>query len=257
MLGVDPITVESQLGSAQDRSLKLRPLVLKYGPLELSFWGHLREKLQLMQICLDFKRGFRALPEAVQLTDWIESGPVSFEMFSRFLMQSDISLEEIDTREHERSVVLPSGVKALFVDNQLRTLVLSKKEREEKRAPLLDDEREPSIGYINQQLEEARESLRQGFVSASMLLAWGALEAALRRSALHAGYAGKVRGQPSALIQTLLSLGVITSEQAAWLESVRRQRTMIAHGLKSEPFPAEGVSRMIFLAESLLKRELR
>jgi hypothetical protein len=38
---------------------------------------------------------------------------------------------------------------------------------------------------------------------------------------------------------------------------VRRQRTMIAHGLKSEPFPAEGVSRMIFLAESLLKRELR
>jgi hypothetical protein len=172
--------------------------------------------------------------------------------FSRFVKQIGVRPEEILRGDRESSIVLPSGVRASFIDDQLRTLVLSKRESDENRPPLLSDEFEPSVDQVRLQLQEARNALRHGLESAAVLLAWGALEAALRRSALHAGYKGKVRVQPNVLIRELYALGILNSEQVQVLESARQQRTTIAHGLTSAPVDPDVVQQIIRLAEHLL-----
>lgn len=68
---------------------------------------------------------------------------------------------------------------------------------------------EPSVEQIRSQLREAGSALSNGLVSAAVLLAWAALEAALRRTAVDAGYKGKVRVQPTVLIRELYSLGLV------------------------------------------------
>jgi hypothetical protein len=172
--------------------------------------------------------------------------------FSRFVEQIGVWPDEILRGERESSIVLPSGVKASFIDNELRALALSKRERDESRPPILTDEREPSVEQVKLQIQEALNSLRHGLESAAVLLAWAALEAALRRSALHAGYKGKVRVQPTILIRELHALGLLNREQVQLLESARQQRTRIAHGLSSAPVDRDVVLQIIRLAEHLL-----
>jgi hypothetical protein len=174
------------------------------------------------------------------------------EDFILFLAKIDVRPEEVLRGERQASIVLPSGLIASFSDDQLRALVLSKRERDENRQPTLTDEREPSVQQIRYQLQEALGALKHGLGSAAMLLAWAALEAALRRKALHAGYKGRVRVQPTVLIRELYALRIINSEQVQVLESARQKRTIIAHGLTSAPVEPHDVLQIIELAEHLL-----
>ncbi len=117
-LGMDPSAVELQLGPPDARSRKHNPLLMKYGPLELTFWSpRSSQALQLVQFLL-----------SVVMND-----------FSRFVEQIGASPEEILTGDRESSIVLPSGVKASFIDNQLSALLLSRRERDESRPPILTD----------------------------------------------------------------------------------------------------------------------
>lgn len=252
-LGMDPAAVEFQLGRPESRSRKHKPLLLKYGPLELTFWSPRSQPPQLVQVLLSTVHGLQELPRAVHFDDLMMPGAVRhMNDFSRFVEQIGVWPEEILKGDRESSIMLPSGVKALFIDNQLSALVLSKRERDESRPPILTDEREPSVHQVKLQIEEALNALRHGLESAAVLLAWAALEAALRRSALHAGYKGKVRVQPTILIRELYALGRLNPEQVQLLESARQQRTRIAHGLPSLPVDRDVVLQIVRLAEHLL-----
>jgi hypothetical protein len=253
-LGIDPSAVEFQLGPPDARSRKHNPLLMKYGPLELTFWSPRSSQApQLVQFLLSVVHGLRDLPGALRFDDFLMPDAVSdINDFSRFVEQIGVWPEEILRGDRESSIVLPSGVKASFIDNQLSALVLSKREKDENRLPILTDEREPSVQQVKLQIQEALNSLEHGFASAGLLLAWAAVEAALRRSALRAGYKGKVRVQPTVLVRELYALGHLNRKQVQLLESARQQRTRIAHGLPSAPVDRDVVLQIILLAEHLL-----
>lgn len=251
-LGMAPSAVELQLGIPDARSRKHKPLIMKYGPLELTFWSARSQPPQLAQLLMSVAKGVGDLPPALRFDDLMPAAVSHFNDFSRFVEQIGVWPEEILKGDRESSIVLPSGVKASFIDDQLSVLALSKRERDENRSPVLTDEREPSVAQVRLQLEEARNALGLGLGSAAVLLAWAALEAAMRRAALSAGYKGKVRVQPTVLIRELYALGVLNSQQVQALESARQQRTTIAHGLTSVPVDRDVVLQIMQLAEHLL-----
>lgn len=252
-LGMDPSAVELQLGPPDARSRKHNPLLMKYGPLELTFWSpRSSQPLQLAQVLLTVVPGLRDLPGALCFDDLMPDAVRHINDFNRYLEQIGVWPDEILKGDRESSILLPSGVKASFINGELSAFALSKRERDENRPPILTDEREPSVGQVRIQLEEARNALRLGLGSGAVLLAWAALEAAMRRAALSAGYKGKVRVQPTVLIRELYSLGVLNSQQVQALESARQQRTTIAHGLTSAPVDREVVLQIIRVAEHLL-----
>jgi hypothetical protein len=251
-LGMDPAAVELQLGQPEARSRKHNPLLLKYGPLELTFWNPRSQPPQLAQVSLLFIDGLRGLPRTLRFDDWTAEEGMRFVDFGHFLMRIGVRPEETLRGDRESSIVLPSGVKVSFMDDQLTALFLSKRGSDENRPPILTDENETSVDQVRLRLQEARNALGHGLGSAAVLLAWGALEAALRRSALHAGYRGKVRAQPTVLIRELYALGRLNSDQVQALESARQQRMTIAHGLPSAPVDPDVVLQIIRLAEHLL-----
>jgi len=251
-LGMAPSAVELQLGAPDARSRKHNPLILKYGPLELAFWSPRSQPPQLAQILMSVVHGLGELPPALQFDDLMPAAVSRFNDFSRFVEQIGVWPDETLKGDRESSILLPSGVKASFIDGQLSALSLSKRERDLNRPPVLTDEREPSIGQVRLQLEEARNALRLGLESAAVLLGWAALEAAMRRAALSAGYKGKLRVQPTILIRELYALGILNSQEVQALESARQQRTTIAHGLTSAPVDRQAILQIIQLAEHLL-----
>jgi hypothetical protein len=251
-LGMDPSAVELQLGAPDARSRKNKPLLMKYGPLELTFWSLRSQPLQLTQIQMSFINNLQGLPRALRFDDLMPNAVRYIDDFSRFVEQIGVWPEETLRGDHESSIVLPSGVRASFIDDQLSALVVSKREREVNRLPILTGESELSTDQVGLYIQEARKALKSEFVSAAMLMAWGALEAALRRTALRAGYKGRVRVQPTILIQELFALGRLNTEQVRFLEYARQLRTRIAHGLPSEPVDSHIVLEIIELAENML-----
>jgi hypothetical protein len=201
---------------------------------------------------LSIIHGLQGLPKALRFDDWIPDLTMKVDDFIRFMGKINLRPEEVLRGEREATIMLPSGLIASFSDNQLRALVLSKRARDENRQPILSDEREPSLQQIRQQLQEALDALRHGLGPAAMLLAWAALEAALRRKALHVGYKGKVRVQPTVLIRELYALRVLNSEQVQALESARQKRTAIAHGLTAPSVERDDVLQIVNFAEHLL-----
>jgi hypothetical protein len=249
---MDPAAVELQLGPPEARSRKNKPLLLKYGPLELTFWSLRSEPPQLTQVSLEITHGLQELPRILRFDDWTPEA-MHIDDFSEFVRQIGVRPEETLRGDRESSVVLPSGVRASFINGQLRAFLMSKRGTDENRPPILTNDLEPSVEQVKFQLQEARNALRHGLGSAAVLLAWGALEAALRRSALHAGYEGKVRVQPTILIRELYALGILNSKQVQVLESARQQRATIAHGLTSTPVDPKVVLRIIRVTEQLVR----
>jgi hypothetical protein len=253
-LGMSPAEVELKLGPPQSRSRKFHPLITKYGPLELTFWAPRSRPPQLTQVTLSFIGGRDGLPQALGFDDWKVFETMNVQGFERFLSGIHVRPEQILRSDHESSIVFPTGLVASFWEGQLRALVLSRRERDENRVPILNDEFEPSVEEIQRQLEQAGNALNHGLDSAAILLAWAVIEALLRRNALRAGYNGKLRVQPTVLIRELYALGRLTKEEVQVLESARQKRTTIAHGLPSAPVHRDDVLQIIRLAEHLLTR---
>jgi hypothetical protein len=251
-LGMDPSSVELQLGTPEQSSRKLNPLVLKYGPLELTFWSPKAEPPQLAQISLMLSRGLDRLPQSLHFEDWTPNAQTNIEQFKEFVERVHARTDDFLRGEFESEMLFRSGVRALFVSGYLFALHLSKRETDSNRSPILNDEHEPPIEQIRFQLDEARSALQAGFRSAAILLAWAALEAVLRRTALIAGYKGKLRGQPSVLIRELYSLGQLTRTDRELLEALRQQRTRIAHGLIAEPISEDEVINLLQVTKRLM-----
>src|SRR6266851_1946137 len=87
MLGMDPAAVELQLGQPEARSRKYKPLLLKYGPLELTFWSLRSAPPQLAQMLLEVIHGLRELPRKLRFDDWPVDPAMHIDDFRRFVKQ--------------------------------------------------------------------------------------------------------------------------------------------------------------------------
>lgn len=253
-LGMDPTEVETTLGEPQARSHKLNPLILRYSSLELTFWSSSAKRLppQLVQINLSYQPGTEPLPAPIVFTDWNPDHAISPEAFTSFLRS--INEPPIRTIEGERDaqITMSSGVCISFSEGKLTRIQFSRRENDENRPLPLTDEREPSIQQIQVRIDEARKLSEMGFLAPSLVLAWAALEASLRRAALSVGLKGKIGVQPSMLVRELFASHLLNSEQAAFLERTRQLRTAIVHGLAPPPVSLSVVARIIQLAEQLI-----
>ena len=113
-LGMTPSAVELQLGFPDARSRKHNPLILKYGPLELTFWSPRSQPPQLAQVLMSVLQGLGELPPALQFDDLMPAAVKSFNDFSRFVEQIGVWPDEILKGDRESSMLLPSGVKSVL-----------------------------------------------------------------------------------------------------------------------------------------------
>jgi hypothetical protein len=110
---------------------------------------------------------------------------------------------------------------------------------------------EPTVDQINRMLGEA-EQVQGVSPRAAFVLAWGALEAAMRRYAQRVGVNGKIGTQPLLLVRELYAQGHVSPEDFARLEETRRLRTEIVHGLSPPQVDAATIQAVVNLARRLL-----
>jgi hypothetical protein len=246
-----PKDVQVLLGEPSVQSKKLNPLLLGYGPLDLTFVGAKRQPPQLVQMKLSFSQSSESmLPEAVSLDQWTLGPTTTISDFNHLLDRSGIE-PALTYPGHE--VHLPSGVKAIFYLDQLKELSLSRQDTDRSSPSKLTDIREPSLRDIRGQLEEAQAAVTSRLLSAGFILAWAALEASMRRAALDAGLESQIGVQPSALMRALYGIGRLNSEDIALVEGARQARTTIVHGLAPKPIDESLVAAIIRIAQRLLR----
>jgi hypothetical protein len=249
-LGMKPNDAQVLLGDPDERSRKLNPLVLKYGPLALTFIGPKSEPPRLVQMLLSFDLSAGSLPEPVDTTDWHLSHDTTMREFNLLLELNGI---EPTVRPSAHEVVLPSGVRAVFYMDRLKQVGVSHRDTDDNRAPALVDSREASPSSIRNQLAESNAALQSGLVSAALMLAWASLEASMRRAAIHAGLKGRIGVQPSVLIRELYGANQLTSDEVSFLERARQIRTSVAHGVPTVPIEVSLVEAIGHIAERLLR----
>jgi hypothetical protein len=110
---------------------------------------------------------------------------------------------------------------------------------------------EPTVDQINLILAEA-ERVQAVSSRAAFVLAWSALEAAMRRYAKRVGLNGTVGTQPLLMVRELYSQGYVSPEDFTRLEATRRLRTEIVHGLAPPEVDAATVQAVENLARRLL-----
>ncbi len=253
-LGMNPAEVQTILGPPKDRSQKLNPLILRYDALELTFWTQAKHlPPQLKQIALSFQPDIEPLPAPIAFTDWRPDAETTDELFMRFLAAIKLAPVQMIGGEQTMQFVMPSGVRVSFTERKLKSLQFSRQESKENRPLPLTDQREPSVVQIAQALNDARKAMDAGLERAAIVLAWAALEAALRRAALQAGLKGKIGTQPSALARQLSAVGLLNQRETAFLEETRQLRTEIVHGLAPKPVPQEIIRNVIAIADRFVR----
>ncbi len=111
---------------------------------------------------------------------------------------------------------------------------------------------EPSVEQIQQMLAEAELATKAGSPRAGFLVAWGGLEATMRRTARRAGVGGAADTLPPTLIRELYSSGVISSDDFHKLEEARRQRNELVHGFVPPAIEGAAVQSLIDYTKRLL-----
>lgn len=231
-LGMSPSDVQFLLGDPDARSKKLNPLLLRYGPLELTFLAGKSQPPCLVQLALSVSPESGDLPDPVAVKEWAIDGDTTMQAFDGMLRQHNIQpLTTASTHE----ILLPSGVRAIFVQNRLKQLRISRRDTDDNRPPYVSDDRDASPDAIRAQLADARVAIQSGLLAAALLLTWAALEAAMRRAATHAGIRGNIGVQPTVLIRELFAAGRLSYDDVSVLEGARQLRASVAHGVPAMP----------------------
>lgn len=253
VLGMRPDEVHVVLGEPTERSRKTNPLVLKYGPLELTFWSVKPRAPHLVRISLEVDKNPHALPQQVRPDDWAVTPARSVDDFLTFLNRVGATPLDVLRGVDESVVLMPSGTKVSFVHDHLSRIGISRQDTDELRLPPLADQREPTLDQIHEMLAEARKCANVGVPTAAFVLAWAALEATLRRAALNAGLKGKIGTQPSALIRELYASHRLSRNEYEMVERALQQRNAVVHGLRDSIVDPEVVRSVARLSERLLQ----
>jgi hypothetical protein len=111
---------------------------------------------------------------------------------------------------------------------------------------------EPSLEQIQEMLAEAEMVAQAGSLRAGFVLAWGGLEAALRRLAHQAGFSDVTGTQTTVVIRELYGNGRISTGDFVQIEKMRRLRMAIVHGLAPPPLDAGMVQALLAMARRVL-----
>ncbi|MCG3124510.1 MAG: hypothetical protein GIKADHBN_02978 [Phycisphaerales bacterium] len=251
VLGTGPFEVIEQIGDPEQQSRKANPLILKYGSLQLMFWRN-GPKSQLREIAIHFQPHFEPPPPPVDLEDFPLRDHPSEQDFYEFI--SDIqyppaSLKQLGTK---KSMLFLSGVTVEFSNGLLHIIRHSQKEKKETTHVVLSDTREPSQTQILDMIHESEAAIGNGARRSALVMAWAALEATLRQTALRLGRHGQIGVQPTILIRELVSAGLLSPETVKRLEELRQLRTATVHGLAPLDIPTSAVLEMHAIARQLL-----
>lgn len=241
------------LGEPQASSKKTNPLWLKYGSAELSLRKAPQTSVyKIREITVKFQPVFEPLPNAIAFSDWDCERPRTEAEFLNYLQ--GVGYNPIITAQGVpgRQLIFESGVVASLSEGMLYTIRFFEREARQPKAMPFLDEREPTKEQIFEMLDEAEQASKSGADRAALLLAWAALEAALRQRAHRLGSSGKVGIQPTILIKQLFASGGLSQLEYQKVEQLRQLRTAVAHGLA----PLRGVSNDMPDVRSLVSRLL-
>lgn len=254
-LGMKPTDVMTALGDPQETSLKSNPLHLKYGCVQLSFWRDPNGRShRLRDITIAYQPEFQRFPETLEFSDWNPSEPPTQMQFEVFVARINYPPAHFVDGPSGGEMTFLSGVTALSAGGMLHSVRLAQRRNKEMGRTPLSDEREPTTQQILDMLAEADLAVTHGARRAALLIAWAALEAALRRTALDAGQEGKIGVQPSILIRELFGAGKLTLAEHGAIEGLRQMRTALAHGLAPIEFDANSVVEISALTKRLLHK---
>jgi hypothetical protein len=110
------------------------------------------------------------------------------------------------------------------------------------------------VGEILSLTEEASRTFAVGALRASFLVAWAAVEAAMREAARQEGIAID-REVPRFLLQTLYTNGIISREDYDQVEHCFRVRNALVHGFAPPKLEAADVEFLLNFAGRLLRPE--
>jgi hypothetical protein len=110
------------------------------------------------------------------------------------------------------------------------------------------------IEDIFQGIEEAEKLLESGFSEAALLLAWSAVEAAVRRLAEEEGIVVD-RFLSLHILKQAVANGVISREDYNLLMRAMKYRNALAHGFKTTDFDSALVRELISAAKRILQSE--
>src|SRR3954454_23757961 len=143
-LGLSPNDVMIALGDPDGISGKSNPLLLKYGPIQLTFWKASKEKAhQLREIVAMYQPETEAPPDHLKFADWSPERPPTERDFRDFMHRIGYMPVHMVEGLSERQLIFPSGVTALFSDGMLHSIRLAQRETKETTPAPLSDEREP------------------------------------------------------------------------------------------------------------------
>ena len=112
-------------------------------------------------------------------------------------------------------------------------------------------DRDPSAAELTQMVNEAEQVLASGTITGALVLAWGALEASMRRSGQQRGSGGKIGTQPLTLVRELYAEGDLSEADFHRLEATRILRNAVVHGYPHTPVAPDSVRLILELAHRL------
>jgi hypothetical protein len=241
-------------GDPDDVSRKSNPLLMRYGRIQLTFIRNKSEDAPGLQDILVSTKShdeYSNLPESLQLEDFSLLSPPTKSAFLQFVAGIDCP----PLFKEKGQLHFASGVVAAFEEDLLTSLRLSKKEVTERPPSLPLDEREPTAAQIFAMLDEATRASNAHANNAALLIAWAALEAALRINARLRGIDGRSAAVPQSLIRELTNQEFLSLSELHFLEETRQRRTATAHGLSVAPPSPALLQRLIELIKEVLERD--
>lgn len=115
---------------------------------------------------------------------------------------------------------------------------------------------EPSVDAVLRNLEHAERSAQAGDRTTSFILAWAALEAAMRRTVRASGIELQ-NISPLFLLRTLYSNGLLEREELDRLNGYLRFRNAVVHGLEAPRIDAASTLYIVAAARRLLERTVQ
>ncbi len=118
--------------------------------------------------------------------------------------------------------------------------------------PVVTAATEPTSDDILQLADTAERLVSSGELMAACMVAWSAVEAALRQIAAKAGLDLESK-TPRYLLNALATEGLIPQDDYSTLNSVFRLRNTLAHGLKPSSIPSDAPEFLIDLTRRIVK----
>lgn len=123
--GMSVDEVRAILGAPEDVSVRNRPLILKYGAIQLTFHAESGDAVpKLTHIAIYFSDSLGSIPEVLQPTDWAPTGSTTREEFVDFLNQHNITVEPRTAADGDHLKVA-SGAQIIFDEGRLHSIQFS------------------------------------------------------------------------------------------------------------------------------------